>query len=137
MKTLIVLVCVLGISTLSVAQDYSYPQLKPWVKYVFGSSGQMNIEKYPPATIDPWAPMTVNPAFMVNIDSPIALSYTSVKRMNPYHLFPQDYIDPGQSPIKREAINPAFINPHDNYGPVVPDPRAKKTINPAFQTWQD
>lgn len=140
MKTLLVLLCVLGICTLGLAQDYAYPQLKPGVKYVFHTpEGQLNIDNYPPANIDPWGTVTVNPAFMNNIDGsgPIALNHTAIRRMNPYLLFNQDYMDPGQSPIKRNPINPAFLHNHDGFEPIVPDPRAVKSVNPAFQNWHD
>ena len=137
MKIMFVLLFGLGICTSGLAQDNAYYPNVPAVIYVFHTqNGVLVYDTYPPADIDPYAVMTINPAFLMNFDGsgPNVLDPKAKKRMNPYLLFVQDYIDPGQSPVKRRNINTNYINPCDSYGPIVPNTRLKTAINPAFGT---
>jgi hypothetical protein len=131
MKTLVLIVCAIFISTVALAQQNRYDyKLKPGILYVSQNpEGELIIEGYPPS-IDPWASFEINPAYLTPIDNagPIGLDPTAIKRINPNHVFYVDRMYPEQSPLEPRTVNPA--NPIEKKYPGINDPWSARKSNP-------
>jgi hypothetical protein len=134
MKTMILFICMLCICSLGLTQDLNHNHnLKPGVIFITQTpGGQWIIDGFPPPTAS--AMSTINEVYLFPLDGsgPIPISDpTLIKRINPYHNFTIDGIDPGPSPLKRKVVNPAFLIPIDGIDPG-PSPLKRKVVNPAY-----
>ena len=135
MKTLVLIVCAIFISTMAIAQQNNYEyKLKPGVVYVFQTpEGELIIEGCNPS-IDPWASVGVNPAFINPVDfaGPIALDPTAKMTVDPSYLGNIERLYPKQSPFEPGNINPSYINPIETAYPKINDPWSVRRVNPAY-----